>query len=218
MQVDAASELNGGDFKATCVEMGIRIVPIPTEENQLNGVVERGIIYQPSGRGTISIAAYTDAAWAPDQDRYSVSGSAVIANGAWIDWHTRRQTCVATSSGAAEIFAMSKTAEDAKQHHQLIEEMTNDNLGVITIFTDSTVAQAFANNKTGTKRSRAIDIRYHHVRDMVHRGEVKSNIYLPRTSWQTSLPNPAKLQCTVSSLQLLWTEHLSRRQSIRGMS
>ena len=140
----------------------------------LNRNPNLGLPVRKAANTKMNLQVFCDASWAPGNDRKSITGVLVLLNGTPIDWMSKRQTCIACSSGDAEIFALSKAVELGLQHRQLLEEMLSFKFNSpLPVFTDSTVARQFAINAQGVKRSRAIDIRFHHVRDNVKRGEVE---------------------------------------------
>ena len=171
----------------------------------IQGTRNVGIEFKPGG--TLQLEVYCDASWAPGNDRKSISGALVLLDGAPIDWLSKRQTCVATSSGDAEIFAMSKAVELALQHRQLLDEVTETRgANPVPVFTDSTVAQQFANNPAGVKRSRAISIRYHHVRDQAKSGLIR----VGHVSTEQQLADILTKGCTAEQHSRLSSRFLTR--------
>jgi transposase InsO family protein len=75
----------------------------------LNGTADYGILF---GGGDSSIVAYADASWATDKrTRRSQTGLVTFMNGGPVDWKSKLQSLVATSTADAEIQAMNEGAK-----------------------------------------------------------------------------------------------------------
>ena len=70
-------------------------------------------------------------------------------------------------STEAECIAASETAKGAPYLHKLMAEMRHEELAKITLFEDSSAAEAWTQNKTDHRMSCHIETRYHHIRDHV---------------------------------------------------
>lgn len=138
-----------------------------------------GIQYK-SKPSSIGLTALCDADWAGCEDmRRSTTVSIVMHNGAPVSWKSIRQTIVALSTAESEYISLSTTAKELCwlrrlaaeiQRHQRIDlQFTASS---VPIFTDSTAAQSIASKSNINARTKHIDVRFHHVRDMVSRKEV----------------------------------------------
>jgi len=67
-------------------------------------------------RISLALKIYSGADWAED-DCKSVSGYLRVLAGGSIFWSSKKQTCVATSSGEAELIALSRATEQALYMH-----------------------------------------------------------------------------------------------------
>ena len=92
--------------------------------------------------------------------------------GSPISWQAKKQTCVATSSNEAEYMAASEAAKEAhwlRRVYASICTRGDRGSGPITLYMDNQGAMALTTSD-GTKRSKHIDIRFHHIRDLQQQG------------------------------------------------
>lgn len=109
-----------------------------------------------------------------DPDRTNESTGFVFdINGETVYWKSKRQTITALSSGEAEYVALSTSAQQLCWFRCLFWEVFNCrpwSSGVsfppTTLYVDSTAAQPIADGKD-SKKTKHIDIKFHHVRDMI---------------------------------------------------
>ncbi|KAH8328794.1 hypothetical protein KR067_013299, partial [Drosophila pandora] len=99
-------------------------------------------------------------------DRKSYTGWAFFAAGAAFSWESKKQSVVALSSTEAEYIALSGAAKEAMYIKKLITEMGFGGIKTLQVFSDNQSAQCLAKNPKFHARSKHIDIKYHHVRDM----------------------------------------------------
>ena len=141
----------------------------------LQGTKSHGIRYQPSAK--VNFCGYSDADWAGDHaDRKSTSGFAFILLGAPISRGSKKQSSVSLSTSEAEYIALSLAIQEGKWIHRLLCEILKaaDNVGPeLIIFEDNQSCIKMTNNPVKHGRAKHIDIKYHHIRDEVKRGEVK---------------------------------------------
>ena len=135
------------------------IYPGQTQHNKAN------VDFIPKVRG------YTYSDWASNQvDRRSIGGYAFFLESSLISWKAKRQTIVALSTVEAELMAASEGAREAVWLGNILEELQPnpekkpavqiacDNQGTLSMITRGTL------NTSG--RSKHIDIRQHHARDL----------------------------------------------------
>lgn len=81
-------------------------------------------------------------------------------------WFVCKQTCVATSSNEAEYLAASEASKEAIWLRRVFDELHLSVLELppIVLHMDNQGAMALTSNE-GTKRSKHIDTRFHHIRD-----------------------------------------------------
>lgn len=141
----------------------------------LQGTKSHGICYQPSGK--IDFCGCSDADWAGDQaDRKSTSGYAFMLLGAPISWGSKKQSSVSLSTSEAEYIALSLAIQEGKWIHRLLCEIlkaANESGPELIILEDNQSCIKMTKNPVNHGRAKHIDIKYHHIRDEVKRGEVK---------------------------------------------
>ena len=82
------------------------------------------------------------------------------------------QPIIAHSTAEAEYIALSDAAREAMYVKRFLHELGTTISGPITFHEDNQVAKRMA-EEIATKRSKHIDIRYHHVRELCSSGEIK---------------------------------------------
>ena len=141
----------------------------------LQGTKSHGVCYQPSDK--IDFRGYSDADWAGDHaDRKSTSGYVFMLLGAPISWGSKKQSSVSLSTSEAEYIALSLTIQEGKWIHRLLCEVltaANEEGPELIIFEDNQSCIKMTKNLVNHGRAKHIDIKYHHIRDEVKRGEVK---------------------------------------------
>ena len=73
----------------------------------------------------LAVRVFSDADFAQQQDRKSITGFVHMLGPNLIDWKSRKQTLVTTSTTEAELVAMSEATEDLEWKLALRKEMTN---------------------------------------------------------------------------------------------
>ena len=139
------------------------------------GTKEHGIRYQPNDE--INFGGYSDADWAGDHlDRKSTSGYAFVLLGGPISWGSKKQSSVSLSTSEAEYIALSLAIQEGKWIHRLLCEIlkaANESGPELVILEDNQSCIKMTKNPVNHGRAKHIDIKYHHIRDEVKRGEVK---------------------------------------------
>uniref|UniRef100_A0AAV1UT40 Integrase catalytic domain-containing protein n=1 Tax=Peronospora matthiolae TaxID=2874970 RepID=A0AAV1UT40_9STRA len=141
----------------------------------LQGTKTHGICYKPSAR--IYFRGYSDADWAGDlTDRKSTSGYTFMLLGAPVSWGSKKQPSVSLSTTEAEYIALSLAIQEGKWIHRLLCEIVmaaNEEGPELIIHEDNRSCIKMTKNPVNHGRAKHIDIKYHHIRDEVKRGEVK---------------------------------------------
>jgi hypothetical protein len=136
-----------------------------------------GLLFKPAPG--IKLEVYCDASFAPDEHkRKSRSGWLILINGTPVAWSSTLQAIIAHSTAMAEYIALSESLRVAMYIKRLLQELGCDP-GPITVYEDNMTTKIMAEEIT-TKRSKHIDIRYHHVRHLVDSGDINI-VYCPTT-------------------------------------
>ncbi|KAG6590624.1 Integrase catalytic core protein [Phytophthora cinnamomi] len=140
----------------------------------LQGTKSHGIRFSPGK--DIDFQGYSDADWAGDlSDRKSTSGYLFQVAGGPISWGSKKQSSVSLSTSEAEYIALSLAIQEGKWVHKLLCEILVAAGGVtpeLKIFEDNQSCIKMTKNPVNHGRAKHIDIKYHHIRDEVKRGEV----------------------------------------------
>uniref|UniRef100_A0AAV1VG84 Reverse transcriptase Ty1/copia-type domain-containing protein n=1 Tax=Peronospora matthiolae TaxID=2874970 RepID=A0AAV1VG84_9STRA len=141
----------------------------------LQGTKSHGICYKPSDK--IDFRGYSDADWAGDHaDRKSTSGYVFMLLGTPVSWGSKKQPSVSLSTSEAEYIALSLAIQEGKWIHRLLCEImmaANEEGPELMIHEDNQSCIKMTKNPVNHGRTKHINIKYHHIRDEVKRGEVK---------------------------------------------
>eukprot|EP00171_Calliarthron_tuberculosum_P005270 IDg5270t1 len=103
----------------------------------------------------------------PDNKK-SRSGFAILINDCIISWASRKQGCVALSTGEAEYIAASDACREIKWLRLLLAELEFSTAKPTTLCIDNKAAEAWANHERSLRRAKHIEVRHHFVRSCVH--------------------------------------------------
>uniref|UniRef100_A0AAV1TWC1 Polyprotein n=1 Tax=Peronospora matthiolae TaxID=2874970 RepID=A0AAV1TWC1_9STRA len=141
----------------------------------LQGTKSHGLRFQPSDK--IDFRGYSDADWAGDHaDRKSTSGYTFMLMGAPVSWGSKKQSSVSLSTSEAEYIALSLAIQEGKWVHRLLCEIlaaANEPGPDLVIREDNQSCIKMTKNPVNHGHAKHIDIKYHHIRDEVKRGEVQ---------------------------------------------
>ncbi|XP_071637520.1 uncharacterized protein [Temnothorax longispinosus] len=140
--------------------------------------VNVGIEYR-SGGSDSKLVGFSDADYAGDLEaRRSTTGYVYsLANGS-VTWSSRRQKMVTLSTTKAEYVAASSAAKEAVWLRHLLCEIGHRCENATTLIVDNQSAIKLAKNPEFHERTKHIDVRCHHIREMIENGEIKV-VYIP---------------------------------------
>ena len=124
----------------------------------------------------LKLTVYTDSDFQGDKDsKKSTSGSMFVLNGGSVVWRSVKQSCIADSTMEAEYVAATEAAKEAVWLRKFLKdlEIVPDNEQPITLYCDNSGAVANSKEPRSHKRSKHIERKYHLIRDIVARGDVK---------------------------------------------
>lgn len=135
----------------------------------LSGTRDYKILYRYGGG---DLVGYSDSDWASDVDkRRSCTGYVFMMSDGAVAWASRRQPTVALSSTEAEYMALSAATCEAIWL-RLLSKPLGDFGKPTTMFCDNQSAMAIADVEMFRARSKHIDTKYHHVRDVIKSGAI----------------------------------------------
>ena len=116
---------------------------------------------------------FVDADYAGDIDsRKSTSGFLITIGGAPTSWYSKLQKCVATSTAESEYYSISDCAKHCLWYLNILNEL-NIGINYVIINVDNKAAIYNCQNQSINPRSKHIDIKYHHVRDLINEKKIK---------------------------------------------
>ena len=139
----------------------------------LKNSINYSISYRKADK--LELNAHSDADWANDvSERKSQSGYLTYLSPASspISWSSRKQSLLANSTTYAEYIAMAESACELIWIQLLIESLNINDVKCVpaVLWADNQSAISLTENPKHHKRTKHIDIKYHHLRDLMSRG------------------------------------------------
>jgi len=136
-----------------------------------------GLLYK-SGEKLV-LTGYADADYAGDvSDRKSTSGFVFTSGSNVISWSSHKQETVSCSSTEAEYKALHAAAKEAVWLKRHMEELKIPTETPVKIYVDNQSAIKIAQNPEFHKRTKHIDVKYHHIRELVNNKLIEVD-YIP---------------------------------------
>jgi hypothetical protein len=128
------------------------------------------------GDGDLAVNGFTDASFQSDRDDHrSQSGYVFCLNNGAVSWKSSKQDTVADSTTEAEYIAAAEAAKEAVWIRKFLI-----GLGVVPLaaeplplYCDNNGAKAQAKEPRSHHRSKHVLRRYHLIREIIHRGDVR---------------------------------------------
>ncbi|KAJ9545518.1 hypothetical protein OSB04_025225 [Centaurea solstitialis] len=137
----------------------------------------------------ISVTGYSDASFQTDRDDFrSQSGYVFTLNGGAISWKSSKQDTIADSTTEAEYIAASDAAKEAVWLRNFLSDLRviASISRPIDIFCDNSGAVAQAKEPREHHKSRHVLRKYHLIRDIIGRGDVR----ICKTPTEENVPDP----------------------------
>jgi hypothetical protein len=127
--------------------------------------------YKPT---SVGMETYVDADWAGDvEKRRSRSGFVNCYNGTPISWYSGLQHLIALSSTEAEYISASHAGCEVKYLQQLQDFLGQTPQLPTRIWEDNNGTMSWVENHVHHRRSKHIEVKYHHIRSLVESKDVK---------------------------------------------
>jgi hypothetical protein len=127
------------------------------------------------------LRAYSDADWASQGHRHSISGFAIFHGCGVVSWSSKKQPIVTLSSTESEYVALTHVVKDLLWHRKLHNELSPffDSITTpIPLFCDNQGAIILSKDSTFHMRTKHIDTHFHFVRETVN-NNILSISYCP---------------------------------------
>ena len=135
---------------------------------------DMGLTFRRSNSKGNTLSGYADADHAGDPDgRRSVTGYALLLNGAAITWQSVRQHVVSLSSAEAEYYAASTAGTDVQYCRRLLAELGFAQSEPTQIGEDNMACIYMSTSSAMYNRVKHIDIRVYHLRSLCQEGVLK---------------------------------------------
>jgi hypothetical protein len=132
------------------------------------GTMNAGLVYV---QGSCDLSLIVDASFGSDtQTRRSTSGACVFLGSNLVSWISRLQKTVSLSSCEAEYVALSEGARELLWIHQVLQDFGFESRLPVPVGIDNQAALALVFNPVLHQRTKHLDIKLHHVRDLQNQG------------------------------------------------
>jgi hypothetical protein len=138
----------------------------------LHGNIDHALCYHGED---LRLIGYSDADWASDKDeRKSTLGYAFILGGGVVSSCSKKQSCIALSTMESKYVACSAAVQEAIFLMRFLQSLgvTAHASNVVLLYSDSTLALAYAKEPKYYGKAKHIEFRYHFIRDMVSQWEM----------------------------------------------
>ena len=124
---------------------------------------------------SMRVVGYVDSDWAANREtRKSTTGFLVTIGGCLVSWQSKAQSSVTLSSTKAEYVALSMCAQEIKFITMLLDEIAVDFVENPSILREDNTGAIFtAKNQQIGAQTKHIDVKYHHVKDMLDAEELE---------------------------------------------
>jgi hypothetical protein len=119
------------------------------------------------------IVVFSDADWATEAGRHSISGFISFFRGCPINWASKKQPVVALSSMESEVIAANLAVKEGAWMRKVILALDSNCEAVVNVAVDNQAAIYFAQADTDHTRSKHIDTRYYYVKEKVQDGTIR---------------------------------------------
>lgn len=127
-----------------------------------------------AGANKLTLVGFSDADWASDTtDRKSTSGFLFKLGNATVSWASRKQSCVSTSTMEAEYVALSEAAQEVVWLRRLLSELGETQKKATLVYEDNRSCLDFVSLDRQTKRSKHIDTKFYHAKDLCTKGVIE---------------------------------------------
>lgn len=120
---------------------------------------------------------FSDSAFADDiGNRRSTSAFIFVLNGAAVAWKSKQQTLVTRSTHDAEYVGLANASYEISWLRRLVASLLPNIEGPTSLYGDnqSAISTAYSTiDSVSSPRSKHIDIRFHIIREAIHRGDIR---------------------------------------------
>ena len=122
--------------------------------------------------GNPKLVGYVDSDYANSPDRKSTTGLCFYLEGCLVQWCSKRQTTIATSTTVAEYFALYEASTEAVCLRTLLSDLSIPQKEATLIREDNQTAIKLAEDETSHKRTKHISVKYHYTKEQQDLGVI----------------------------------------------
>ena len=137
----------------------------------LKGTSKLGLIF--TAQSNYKVTGFCDSDYACDLDRRrSLTGYVFTLSEYAVSWKATLQFTVALSTTEAEYMALTEAAKEAIWLKGLVQDLGLEQ-DCLDIYCDNQSALHLARDQMYHERTKHVDVRYHFIRDLVEKGDVR---------------------------------------------
>jgi hypothetical protein len=150
----------------------VHLIAVKHVMRYLKGIMDYGLKYVADSE--MSLLGYSDSDWAGSvANRKSTLGCCFTLGSGMISWISKKKSCVALSMTEADYVVACATSREAVWLQKLLTGLFDIAMEVTCILCDNQSCIKLLENLVFHDKSKHIKIRYHYIRDMVHKGAVR---------------------------------------------
>ncbi|XP_071700678.1 secreted RxLR effector protein 161-like [Rutidosis leptorrhynchoides] len=158
----------------------------------LKGTYNYGLLYARDAKHKLMV--YTDSDYARDvEDRKCTSGYVCLLSGAAICWSSCKQKIVTLSSTEAKYVAATACVCHCMWLKGLLGDLDEKQIGTIEIMCDNSSTIKLSKNPVMHRRTKHIDVRFHYLRGLVNKEDVKLEFCRSEDQLADAMTKPLKL-------------------------
>jgi hypothetical protein len=152
----------------------------------LAGTTATKLVSQCSSTNGYILSANTDADYATNEDRKSISACTIHLNGMLVHWYCTKQSKISLSTMESEFVAAARGVQELLGSYELIKEIGCPVAFPMPLKMDNQAAIAQIASEASFQRSKHIDIKYKFLKDLYLR-QVISPVHVPTKSMLADL-------------------------------
>jgi hypothetical protein len=144
----------------------------------LAGTASTKLVSKQEDLNGYALSAFTDADYATNSDRKSISACTVHLNGMIVHWYCTKQSNISLSTMESEFVAAARGVQELLGCYELLKEIGCPIALPMTIKMDNQAAIAQVTSEASSQRSKHIDIKYKFLKDL-YLNQVINPIHVP---------------------------------------
>jgi hypothetical protein len=156
----------------------------------LAGTASAKLVSKQSVPGGYTLSAFTDADYATNSDRKSISACTIHLNGMLVHWYCTKQSNISLSTMESEFVAAARGVQELLGCYEVLKEIGCPLKLPMTLHMDNQAAIVQVTSEASTQRSKHIDIKYKFLKDLYLK-RIVNPVHVPTQSMLADLMTKA---------------------------